>query len=120
MDIKEFKGKPLGNSLSVYLFYKKQTGRALLSDLSKLLGAVNKKGIDVKKASDQETLELLEEADSVDITDIVTNIYVASRKSADPTLESESVIEIAKELDINDLAEVINIIADLLSSKKKS
>lgn len=114
-----YKGHTLGNSVSAFNFYKRNTGRGLQADVTVLSKAntISAK-LEHPETLDDGDLALLEK---VDIPGVVINIYVAMRQAGDAEARKKSAIEIQDELEIGDLSdpELLGVITELLGAGSK-
>ena len=116
----QWNGKILGNSLNVYNFYKKATGRGLqadlvsLSKLSAISAKVSSKGLGTLSSSD---IAIIQEVDS---PAILSGLYAALRKAGDEGIRNISDATIVDELTTDDLEDpnFITTLIELISTKK--
>lgn len=119
MTTRIYKGKKIGNSVSMYMHYKQISNRNLTSDLSRLSG-IAKIAVKLDKGenlSDEEEKVLAEN----DIVEIILYIWCALRLAADKEAREMPIEELINELDNDDLSdnEFVNMLIELLSPKKK-
>ena len=113
-----YKGRTLGNSVSAFSFYKRNTGRGLQADVAVLTKA-NAALLKLDSA-DELTKDDIDMIEKVDVPGILINLYVALRQAGDHEARSKNPLDIQDELSINDMSdpELLNVITELLSSKK--
>lgn len=114
-----YKGNILGNSVSAFNFYKKNTGRGLQADVA-ILSRAN------AVSSKLEHPETLTDADldllgKVDIPGVVVNMYVALRQAGDEEARKKNPLQIQDELEFADLQdpELLRIITELMGAGSK-
>lgn len=116
----QYKGKTLGNACSVFMYYKKNTGRGLQADVAHL-SKISSIQIKLESSPEEITEEELEILNKADPGEIIADLYVALRQAGDSEAKRKSRVEIQEELEIADISdpELLETVTSLISGKKE-